>query len=390
MGDQRLPENHPDWVPRYRHVLKHKKEKLIFPPFMEGRHHLFSHEKLEDFKRDYQACEEILSQTIWRTFSPRISHEIPNTVTNKSQRKPPQDLELFCSMSVDQQGSRRTQYKLDRLSQMKGDAEEHFIDFLKMPKYGWNLHKWPHLENQREANKKSKHGKHLHRKFNLGNPENFRSCQRNLLPRNTSTNKNLLDSLNYRYTQRGSDGIYEWNEALGNLDALQEFDMDHAYQSTYKDSADKKICHLPSKLKYFRGLSKEKDIRFSKQASIFEMKHQNLHDPCKSTKEKFKYGSPYQIPNQLKALASEEPVTDPKSLLRFQGRSFCKANVLENIYGIIAFKDFIIRKGYDMPGILRKFFMKKGWNYNSVNTPLPSILKNHELIMQKEDDEDDE
>ncbi|XP_052603701.1 protein FAM47A [Peromyscus californicus insignis] len=391
MGDQRLPEDHPDWVHRYKRVLKHKKEQLIVPPFIEGRHRLFSHEKLEDFKRDYQACEEILSRTIWRTFCPRISHEAPNTATNKCQRKPPQDLELFCSMSMDQQGSRRTQYKLHRLSQMKDDAEEHFINWLQMPKHGWNLHKWPHLGNQREANKKSKHGKHLHRKFNLGNPEDFRSCQRNLLPRNTSTNKNLIDSLNYRYTQRGSDGIYERNEALGNSDALQEFDMDHAYQPTYKDSADKKICHLPSKLKYFRGLSKEKDnIRFSKQASIFEMKLQNLHDPCKSTKEKFKYGSPYQKPNQLKALASEEPVTDPKSLLEFQGRSFCKPDVLENIYGIIAFKDFIIHKGYDMPGILRKFFMKKGWNYNSVNTPLPSILKNYELIMQKQDDENDE
>lgn len=34
--------------------------------------------------------------------------------------------------------------------------------------------------------------------------------------------------------------------------------------------------------------------------------------------------------------------------------------------------------------------MWKGWNYNSVNTPIPSILKNHELIMQKQDDEDEE
>ncbi|KAL1766156.1 hypothetical protein HispidOSU_004743 [Sigmodon hispidus] len=259
-----------------------------------------------------------------------------------------------------------------------------------MSKHDWNLNKWPHLENQRERSKNSKHEKHHHRKFNLENSENSRSCQRNFLPKNTSTDQNLLDSLNYKYIQSGADDIYKWNDAFENLDAWQQFDMDHAYQSTYKQSPQKKICHLPSKPKYLRGLSKEKGITFSKQASIFEMKPKKPNDPCESTKEKFKYGPLYQKPKHLKELDSKGPITDPKSLLEIQGKGFCKPDILENLYGTIAFKDFIIHKGYDMPGILKKFFMKKGWDYNFVNTPIPSILKNQELIMQKQDDEDDE
>ncbi|XP_057616594.1 putative protein FAM47D [Chionomys nivalis] len=390
MGDQRLPENQSGQVPRYKHVLKHKKEQMTFPPFIEGHHRLFSQAKLEDFTRDYESREEILSGTIQGTFLPRISDEAPNNATNKSQRKLAQDLGLIYSMSVDQQGSRRNQHKLDHLSQMEDDVENHFINLLQIPKRDWNLNKTPHLENQRNSNKNSKHGKYLHGNFNQETPEKFQSCQKNFLPGNTSTNQNLLDSLNNRYTQRGGDDIYELDDTLEKLDVVQQFTMDNVYQPTCEESSDKNICPLPSKLKYFRGLSKEKVIRFSKEAKIFEMKLQKSHDCCTSTKDQLKYGLSCQKPKQLKALPSKEPINDHKGFLEVQGRSFCKPDVLENLYGTIAFKDFIVHKGYDMPIILKKFFMKKGWNYNSVNTPIPSILKNHELIMQKQDDEDEE
>lgn len=205
---------------------------MTFPPFIEGHHQLFSQAKLEDFTRDYESREEILSGTIQGTFFSRISDEAPSNATNKNQRKLPQDLGLIYSMSVDQQVSRRTQYKLDHLSQMEDDVEDHFINLLQIPKHAWNLNKSPHLENQRNSDKNSKHGKYLHRNFNQETPENFQSCQRNFLPGNISTNQNLLDSLNYRYTQRGGDDTYELNDTLENLDVVQQFTMDHVYQPT--------------------------------------------------------------------------------------------------------------------------------------------------------------
>uniref|UniRef100_A0A8C2M3W9 Uncharacterized protein n=1 Tax=Cricetulus griseus TaxID=10029 RepID=A0A8C2M3W9_CRIGR len=371
MGDQRLPENQPGQVTRHNCVLKQKKEQLALPLFMEGKHWLFSHEKQEDFARDYVPCEEILSQTMQETLFPRICREPPSTVTNKRRRKLSRDLGLLCSMSADQKGSRRTQYNLDHLFQMEDDAENHFINLLQMPKHDWNLNKWPNLENQREANKNSKNGKCLHRKFNLGIAENSRLCQGNFLSRNTSRNQNLLDSLKHRFPQRRGNVIYEWNEVLGNLGVLQQLEMNRAYQPSCKESSDKKVCHPPSKLKYFRGLSKEKDIRFSKPASsIFEMELQKPHDRVKSTKEKFKYGPSYQKPKQLKSIASKEPITDPKNLLEIQG--------------------FHCTQGLCYAKYTQEVFMRKGWNYNSVNMPILRILKNHEMIMQKQEDVDNE
>ncbi|XP_021485970.1 putative protein FAM47D [Meriones unguiculatus] len=390
MGDQRLPEKQPHRVPRHKHVLKRKKKKQTFPPFMEGHYQQFFQEELDDSTGDYEPCEEILSRTSRRTFLPRISHEVSTIATKKSQGKVSKNLELFYSVSMEKQGSRRTQHKLDHLSQMKDDAEDYFTNFLQMSKDDQNLNKWPLLKNQTEANKNSKRGKHLHRKLDLGTPEKCKSCQKNFLPRVTSINQNLLDSLNYRYTQRGSDDINEWDEALENSDVLQQFDKDYAYQPTYEDSSDKKISHLPSKIKYLRGLSKEKDMNFSKQESKLEMKLQKSHDLSMSNKEKFEYGLLYQTPKQLKGVATEESLTNTNNLLEIQGKSVCEPDAFENLYSIIAFKDFIVYKGYDMPVILEKFFKKKGWNYNSVNTPIPTVLKEHEMKMQKTDDEDEE
>ncbi|GAB1302923.1 hypothetical protein APTSU1_001816400 [Apodemus speciosus] len=270
------------------------------------------------------------------------------------------------------------------------DTENYVINLKEQPKCYQNLNKWPCIENQMKANKNIKHGKNLHRKLNLPPLENSRLDQKNVLPTHTTRNQNLLDSLYYRCTQSGGDNKYQWNEALENLDVLQQFDMDYANQSTYDEFSDKINSYLPSKLKYFRGLTREKGTKLSKQIPKFDINVQMPHDLSMSNKEKFKYGPSHQKLKQLKTQATKEPLNDPKSVLEVEGKTVCKPDILENLYGTIAFKDFIIEKGYNMPVILQKFFMKKGWNYNSVNTPIPSVLKHHEMIMQKMDDEDDE
>uniref|UniRef100_A0A8C6IHC7 RIKEN cDNA 4930480E11 gene n=1 Tax=Mus spicilegus TaxID=10103 RepID=A0A8C6IHC7_MUSSI len=387
MGDQRLPENQLPRLPRCKPVLKHKTEQQTSTPFMEDHHQQFSQEELDDFTTDYEPHEEIPSQTIQGPVFPRISHKLSSTATKMNQRKLPKDLGLFSSISMGQQGIRRPQYKLDHLSQMEDDAEDYSINLKEQPKCDQNLNKWPSFKNKMKVNMNSKHGKKLH---NLHPPENSRLGQKKFLPTHTSRNKNLLDPLNYRCTQRGGDNTHELNEAMGNLDVLQQFDMDYGNQPTYDEFSDKIISLLPSKLKYFRGLTKENGIKLCKQISKFDMKVQKPHDLSLSTKEKFKHGPSYQKVKQLKTQAVKEPLNDPKSLPEIEGKNVCKPDVLENLYGAIAFKDFIVHKGYDMPGILQKLFMKKGWNYNSVNTPIPSVLKYHEMIQKKMDDEDDE
>ncbi|XP_031230551.1 protein FAM47E-like [Mastomys coucha] len=393
MGDQKLPENQFPRLPKYKRVLKHKTEQQIVAPLMEDLQQQFPQEELDDFTTDYEPHEEILSQTNQGIVLPRISHKVGSIATKSiqlpSQLKLPKDLGMFPSISTGQQGI-RTQYKLDHLSQMEDDAEDYVINLKEQTKCDQNLNKWPPFENQMKAKMNSKHGKDFHRKLNLRPPENSKLGQKDFFRTYTHRSKKLLDSLNSRCTQRGGDNIDEWDEELGNLDVLQQCDMDYVNQPTCDEFSEKINSYLPSKLKYFRGLSKGNGTKFSKQKSKFEMKVQKPHDLSMSTKKKYKYGPPYHKLKPLKTQAVKEPLHDPKSLNEIEGKSVCKPDTLENLYGAIAFKDFIVDKGYHMPGILKKYFRKKGWNYNSVNTPIPSVLKYHEMMLQKMDDEDDE
>ncbi|XP_036160103.1 putative protein FAM47D [Myotis myotis] len=63
-------------------------------------------------------------------------------------------------------------------------------------------------------------------------------------------------------------------------------------------------------------------------------------------------------------------------------------DIIDELYGPIAFKDFIVSKGYKMPGVIEKMFMRKGWNYESVKTPIHRVMKL--LSKPKEEDSGDE
>uniref|UniRef100_A0A452US16 Uncharacterized protein n=1 Tax=Ursus maritimus TaxID=29073 RepID=A0A452US16_URSMA len=70
-----------------------------------------------------------------------------------------------------------------------------------------------------------------------------------------------------------------------------------------------------------------------------------------------RYGAWYLKPKLWKKLINDEPLIDPKVLLEQDGRygkNFPKQDILEDLYGTIAFKDFILSKGYRMPGFLEK------------------------------------
>ncbi|XP_036160106.1 protein FAM47B-like [Myotis myotis] len=62
-------------------------------------------------------------------------------------------------------------------------------------------------------------------------------------------------------------------------------------------------------------------------------------------------------------------------------------DITDELYAPIAFKDFIVIKGYRMPGVIEKMFMRKGWNYESVKTPIHQVMKL--LSKPKEEDSGD-
>ncbi|OBS74346.1 hypothetical protein A6R68_15117 [Neotoma lepida] len=194
-------------------VLKHKKEQVKYPPFLEGHCHLFSKEEVGELKREYVPYKgHILSNG---NFFPRISQGVYSVAANKSQKKLPRNAGLFNSVPLTQQRSKESEYQLNPWSQ-KEDNSDLFINSLQVPKHDQNLNnKWPHWEKQKEENKKhSKHGSLSHKRLNHGVPKNPRSLQGNCLSPNTPINQDFLDSIYYRYLKRGADGVCEWMSLL--------------------------------------------------------------------------------------------------------------------------------------------------------------------------------
>ncbi|KAL0613254.1 Protein FAM47A [Plecturocebus cupreus] len=104
--------------------------------------------------------------------------------------------------------------------------------------------------------------------------------------------------------------------------------------------------------------------------------------PNFSQPAKMRHGGPwYPKPKLCEKLTSDETSIGPKPLLKKPD----EPDILDNLYGPIAFKDFILSKGYEMPGIIERLFTRKGWTYDSVKTPMQRAI---EVYKYKEDDAD--
>ncbi|KAK2503083.1 hypothetical protein MC885_002293 [Smutsia gigantea] len=112
-----------------------------------------------------------------------------------------------------------------------------------------------------------------------------------------------------------------------------------------------------------------------------ERKLRKPHDPHKPNWVKIRHGAWYLKPQLWKKLINDEPLIDSKGSLEDQ----YEKDILEDLKGTIAFKDFILSKGYKMLDLLVKLFIRKGRRYDSVKTPVRGAIK----ITEEEPREDD-
>ncbi|ELK30207.1 Protein FAM47A, partial [Myotis davidii] len=151
----------------------------------------------------------------------------------------------------------------------------------------------------------------------------------------------------------------------------------------------KKISQLPLNIRPCKQLDDIQQRKFSLQEN-WERKLRKPEDPYKPKREKIRYGAWYLDPKSWKKLVNDQPLPDPKVLPDKEhltdGRHL-EPDIIDELYGPIAFKDFIVSKGYRMPGVIEKMFMRKGWNYESVKTPIHRVMKL--LSKPKEEDSGD-
>uniref|UniRef100_A0A2K5KKJ3 Family with sequence similarity 47 member A n=1 Tax=Cercocebus atys TaxID=9531 RepID=A0A2K5KKJ3_CERAT len=188
-----------------------------------------------------------------------------------------------------------------------------------------------------------------------------------------NTTECVSDSLQYRYTSEKLREFFKWAADLGaDEESIRNlFDFTPKYRATYYDQKLKKVKECSSELKYSMELDEKDEDKFFSQEKYWGRK---LHTPSNSytaQRVKMKYGAWYLKPKLWKKLRSDEPLIDPKLLLEKPD----EPDVLDELYGPIAFKDFILSKGYKMPGILERLFARKGWTYDSVKTPIQRAIR---------------
>ncbi|XP_011851686.1 PREDICTED: protein FAM47B-like [Mandrillus leucophaeus] len=186
-----------------------------------------------------------------------------------------------------------------------------------------------------------------------------------------STMECISDSLERGFISRKLRD-FKWAGNLGvNAESISSlFDFTPECRATCQDENIEKADECSSELKYSTELDDMDEIDF-RQIKEWDRKLQAAPNSYSAQGVKMRYGPWYFKPKLGKKLRSDEPLIDPKLVLKKPD----EPDILDGLYGPIAFKDFILSKGYRMPGILERLFAKKGWTYDSVKTPMQRAMQ---------------
>ncbi|XP_035144428.1 protein FAM47A [Callithrix jacchus] len=206
----------------------------------------------------------------------------------------------------------------------------------------------------------------------LSEPTNIQAAfLKALFPEDTpSTRKG---SPKFRYTSEKLRDFFKWVKDMGvDEESIRDFfDFTPECKPTCDQQKTKKINECHSELKYSMELSEKDEVKFFSQEQVWNRKTPKPPNSYTAQPVKMRYGAWYLKPKLWRKLRSDEPLIDPKLLLKNPEES----NILDELYGPIAFKDFILSKGYEMPVLIERLFTRMGWKYDAVKTPMERVTK---------------
>uniref|UniRef100_A0A2K5S6H8 Family with sequence similarity 47 member A n=1 Tax=Cebus imitator TaxID=2715852 RepID=A0A2K5S6H8_CEBIM len=206
----------------------------------------------------------------------------------------------------------------------------------------------------------------------LSEPPKIRaSFLKALFPEDTPSTRK--DSLKFRYTSEKLRDFFKWTEEMGaDEESIRDlFDFTPKCKPTYDDQQIKKINKWSSELQYNIELDEMDEVKLLSKEKFWRRTSQTAPNSYTAQPVKMRYGAWYLKPKLWRKLRSDEPLIDPKLLLKKPH----KPDILDELYGPIAFKDFILSKGYKMPGVIEKLFTRMGWKYDTVKTPMERVTK---------------
>ncbi|XP_011851696.1 PREDICTED: putative protein FAM47C isoform X2 [Mandrillus leucophaeus] len=187
-----------------------------------------------------------------------------------------------------------------------------------------------------------------------------------------NTTECVSDSLQHRYTLRKLRD-FKWAGDLGvdeeSISSL--FDFTPECKANYQDQKIKTVNECSSGLKCSMELEDTDEVKFFSQKKDLDGKIHTASNSYSAEHVNMGYGAWYLKPKLGQKLRSDEPLIDSKLLLEKPD----EPDILDGLYGPIAFKDFILSKGYEMPGIIQRLFARNGWTYDSVKTPIQRAMQ---------------
>uniref|UniRef100_A0A673V5L4 Family with sequence similarity 47 member E n=2 Tax=Suricata suricatta TaxID=37032 RepID=A0A673V5L4_SURSU len=340
-------------------------------------------------------CEGLITRSPKQGFLPIIAHRVPQHGPTKSHKKPTREADPFSTLFpaqlarkafVEDTEAHLTEHPLAFYPSLKKALPaDLLLKVLEVLDPDRKLEAtWASCEDTEKRTKSpTKLSKKRPAKVEL--PKKTPRSQPDKVPpeeKRSSTDDLLTVPPIRREIPIGIRQFCEWAATFGDTDIDEEFIM-QLYDTHYKCKLTreivcmKKLNQVPMDLKNRKGLDEMEGIRFSLQEKDWEKKLQPPQNPYKPNWVKIRYGAWYLKPKLWKKLINDEPLIDRKVLLEAQDGSLNvpEKDIIEDLYGTIAFKDFIQRKGYRMPGILEKLFTRKGWSYDSVKTPMERVIK---------------
>ncbi|XP_004588027.4 putative protein FAM47C [Ochotona princeps] len=386
-------------------LANQKSNFLKFPTSLDSRNWVFVREGLDDFRNGCPPCDHMIARGRKEAFLPMISHKAPQLPS--IERKLPRKASLFSKLSQAQLARKAfvaaTEAKLRKhpLARYSNLEESLPPDLLLKVLEELDPEKkledaWAHCEGKKEKPKEpAKVSKRRTSKARpkAPPPETFPAAEQPKKSRRRSSVYALRDpSILRRYVPRMVRDFCKWAAASGyhHVDedyVMQQFTISHKWKPGFRDYHMMKEEEIHPDLKYNMELDETDDMKYMLDHKDWKSELKEPPQSIRSTRVKMRYGAWYLKTSLWKKQMTNEPLIDPKIILEAE-RERMKPDVIDDLYGTIAFKDFILSRGYSMPHILEKLFTRKGWDYEAVKTPIPKVIKIH-LKLREFTEEDD-
>ncbi|XP_027400594.1 protein FAM47E isoform X1 [Bos indicus x Bos taurus] len=370
--------------PRYRENLPSKcfmehKGGLPGPTSLDSRRWRFVRTGQDDFRRDCPPCEGLATLGPSEGFLPEIYHRAPPPAPKKrhaalcSKLSPAQQARKAFLAAIEAQ---LTLHPLALYPDLEEDMPtELLLKVLEVLDPDKKLEDtWAYCQGIRKRMKKpTKLLKKRSTQVYLGLPKKSpvsHPCQW-LYEKRKPSETGLLQKdglLLHENIRQGVSDFCNWATAFGSLNIdeefiLRQFDINYQSKPCYNVLHTIRPSKVPLELKKRSGLNKLQEPQLFQKLDC----EQRLRKPQKPHKPKWvkmRYGAWYLNPKLWKKQRADEPLVDPKVLRKAQDENFKKElqeqeELLVDLHGAVAFKNFILSRGYRMPSFLEKMYMKK-------------------------------